>query len=81
MAAAKLTGIGGAVFLGGAMLLRDCLYTVEGGHRSILFSRLGGLQEKVYKEGLFFVRFVCHFVVFLVVRHVVCLALVFILHV
>ncbi|KAL5254044.1 hypothetical protein ACHWQZ_G013712 [Mnemiopsis leidyi] len=52
MAAAKLTGIGAGLVLGGAMLVRDCLYTVEGGHRSILFSRLGGLQEKVYKEGL-----------------------------
>lgn len=32
----------------------NCFYTVEGGHRSIIFSRLGGLQDKVYKEGLNF---------------------------
>ena len=36
----------------GGALLQNSLYTVEGGHRSILFSRMGGLQEKVYKEGM-----------------------------
>jgi len=56
MAALKMVGGASAVALltvGGA-LLQNSLYTVEGGHRSILFSRLGGLQEKVYKEGLNF---------------------------
>lgn len=32
----------------------NSFYTVEGGHRSIIFSRLGGLKERVYKEGLNF---------------------------
>jgi len=55
MAALKYVGGAGviAVALGGA-LIQNSLYTVEGGHRSILFSRLGGLQERVYKEGLNF---------------------------
>lgn len=30
------------------------VYTVEGGHRSIIFSRLGGVQQEVYSEGLHF---------------------------
>jgi len=32
----------------------NSVYTVEGGHRSIIFSRLGGVQEEVYSEGLHF---------------------------
>ncbi|KAH8275578.1 hypothetical protein KR026_010999 [Drosophila bipectinata] len=28
------------------------LYTVEGGHRAIIFSRLGGIQNDIYSEGL-----------------------------
>ncbi|EDX15596.1 GD15441 [Drosophila simulans] len=28
------------------------LYTVEGGHRAIIFSRLGGIQSDIYSEGL-----------------------------
>ena len=46
-------------------LLTKCLYemiplvtplhiTVEGGHRSIIFSRIGGVQPDVYSEGLHF---------------------------
>ncbi|XP_071439549.1 prohibitin-2 [Hetaerina americana] len=30
------------------------MYTVEGGHRAIIFSRLGGVQPDVYAEGLHF---------------------------
>uniref|UniRef100_A0A0K8TSS7 Prohibitin n=1 Tax=Tabanus bromius TaxID=304241 RepID=A0A0K8TSS7_TABBR len=30
------------------------LYTVEGGHRAIIFSRLGGIQNEIYPEGLHF---------------------------
>lgn len=30
------------------------LYTVEGGHRAIIFSRLGGVQPDIYTEGLHF---------------------------
>ncbi|KAH8253427.1 hypothetical protein KR032_005463 [Drosophila birchii] len=28
------------------------LYTVDGGHRAIIFSRLGGIQNDIYSEGL-----------------------------
>ncbi|CAG2110926.1 unnamed protein product [Medioppia subpectinata] len=30
------------------------VYTVDGGHRAIIFSRIGGIQEGVYSEGLHF---------------------------
>lgn len=30
------------------------VYTVEGGHRAIVFSRIGGIQKNVYSEGLHF---------------------------
>uniref|UniRef100_A0A6B2EFU9 Prohibitin n=1 Tax=Phlebotomus kandelakii TaxID=1109342 RepID=A0A6B2EFU9_9DIPT len=30
------------------------MYTVEGGHRAIIFSRLGGVQKEIYAEGLHF---------------------------
>ncbi|XP_046388585.1 prohibitin-2 [Ischnura elegans] len=32
----------------------QAMYTVEGGHRAIIFSRLGGVQPYVYAEGLHF---------------------------
>jgi len=55
MSAAKITGaVGTGLLLGGAWFVSNSLYTVEGGHRSIIFSRLGGLRDKVYKEGLNF---------------------------
>jgi prohibitin 2 len=30
------------------------MYTVEGGHRAIIFSRIGGIQSDIYREGLHF---------------------------
>ncbi|XP_075225620.1 prohibitin 2 isoform X2 [Lycorma delicatula] len=30
------------------------MFTVEGGHRAIIFSRIGGIQQEVYSEGLHF---------------------------
>uniref|UniRef100_A0A336M1W5 Prohibitin n=1 Tax=Culicoides sonorensis TaxID=179676 RepID=A0A336M1W5_CULSO len=30
------------------------MYTVEGGHRAIIFSRIGGIQNETYSEGLHF---------------------------
>lgn len=35
----------------GYILLSDSLYTVEGGHRAIKYSRLQGIIDKVYSEG------------------------------
>ncbi|KER20208.1 hypothetical protein T265_15370, partial [Opisthorchis viverrini] len=44
LAAAGAVGIG----------LTQCLYTVDGGHRGIIFSRIGGVQDDIYPEGLHF---------------------------
>ncbi|XP_054165294.1 prohibitin-2-like [Oppia nitens] len=30
------------------------VYTVDGGHRAIIFSRIGGIQSEIYSEGLHF---------------------------
>jgi len=34
--------------------INQSLYTVDGGHRAIIFSRIGGIQDRVYSEGLHF---------------------------
>ncbi|XP_071509379.1 prohibitin-2-like [Diadema antillarum] len=34
--------------------VKESIYTVEGGHRSVIFSRLGGVQNQIYAEGLHF---------------------------
>jgi len=48
----------GASLLVGAGLaaygINQSLYTVDGGHRAIIFSRIGGIKDQVYSEGLHF---------------------------
>ncbi|XP_071841001.1 prohibitin-2-like [Apostichopus japonicus] len=34
--------------------VKESLYTVQGGQRAIIFSRIGGLQNTIYREGLHF---------------------------
>lgn len=34
--------------------IKESVYTVEGGHRAIIFSRIGGIQDNIYTEGLHF---------------------------
>lgn len=46
----KLLAAAGAMAYG----VSQSLYTVEGGHRAIIFSRLGGIQQDVFAEGLHF---------------------------
>jgi len=46
----KLLGLAGLAGYG----VYNSIYTVEGGHRSIIFSRIGGVQPGVYSEGLHF---------------------------
>jgi len=58
------SGGGGGAASGGAALvvgglgalygISQSFYTVEGGHRAIIFSRIGGVQDRVYSEGLHF---------------------------
>lgn len=45
-------GLGGlALLAGGAVLLSTSLFNVDGGHRAIIYSRLGGIQPQIYNEG------------------------------
>ena len=46
-------------------------FSVEGGHRSIIFSRIGGIQQDIYTEGLHF-RLVQHTVNTIVAVFVTC---------
>jgi len=46
---ALLAAAGGAVFG-----ISNSMYTVEGGHRAIIFSRLGGIKDETFTEGLHF---------------------------
>ncbi|KAG5419259.1 PHB2 [Candida metapsilosis] len=49
-------GIGGLLALGGVvMLAENALFNVDGGQRAILYSRIGGVQQKIYPEGTHFV--------------------------
>lgn len=53
--AGLFTGLGGLLLLGGgALLLNQSLFNVEGGHRAIIYSRLGGVQPQIYGEGTHF---------------------------
>ncbi|XP_031631314.1 prohibitin-2 isoform X1 [Contarinia nasturtii] len=46
----KLLGVAGALVYGAT----QSVYTVEGGHRAIIFNRIGGVQNDIYPEGLHF---------------------------
>jgi len=46
----KLLAAGGALAYG----LKQSMYTVDGGHRAIIFNRLGGIQDYNLSEGLHF---------------------------
>lgn len=46
----KLLAAAGAAAYG----LAQSMYTVEGGQRAIIFSRIGGVQNEIYTEGLHF---------------------------
>jgi len=49
------TGVKALIGLGGlAYGVTQSMYTVDGGHRAIIFSRIGGIKNVVYPEGLHF---------------------------
>merc|ERR550519_1206022 len=55
--AGKGAGVGGTFLaLAGAAAygISQSMYTVEGGHRAVMFNRIGGTQDVVYAEGLHF---------------------------
>lgn len=48
-------GLGLLAAAGGAAYgLYQSMYTVDGGHRAIIFSRIGGVKDDIYSEGLHF---------------------------
>merc|ERR1712200_158016 len=47
---AKLVAVGVGAYVG----LQQSMYTVDGGHRSIMFNRIGGIQDYALAEGLHF---------------------------
>lgn len=57
----KKVGKGGGIGIGvlaaagaAAYGISQSFYTVDGGHRAIIFSRIGGIQQEIYREGLHF---------------------------
>lgn len=47
-----LTGIGGLLLVGGAVwAFNNALFNVEGGHRAIKYTRVGGVKGEIYAEG------------------------------
>lgn len=48
-------GLGALGVAGGAVYtINESMFTVEGGHRAIIFSRIGGVMDDVLGEGLHF---------------------------
>ena len=47
---AKLVAVGVGAYVG----LQQSMYTVDGGHRAIMFNRIGGIQDYSLTEGLHF---------------------------
>jgi prohibitin 2 len=46
--------IGGLLLLGGAAVVaNNALFNVDGGHRAIKYTRIGGVGKEIYSEGLF----------------------------
>jgi len=57
LAMSKKLGGGGSALVGVAALIygvKESIYTVEGGHRAVIFSRIGGVKQGVYSEGIHF---------------------------
>jgi len=44
-------GLGLVVLAGGVMFANNALFNVDGGHRAIKYTRLGGVQKEIYSEG------------------------------
>jgi prohibitin 2 len=43
----------GVVLGGGALLLQNALYNVDGGHRAIKYRRISGVSKEIFGEGEF----------------------------
>lgn len=55
-AGSAFAGLGGLLLLGGgALFFNNALFNVDGGHRAIVYSRIGGISQKIFSEGTHFV--------------------------
>lgn len=46
-------GAGGlALLIGGAFVAQNALFNVDGGHRAIKYTRVGGVSKDIYNEGI-----------------------------
>jgi prohibitin 2 len=46
-------GLGGTILLGGALFVAsNSLFNVDGGHRAIKYTRIGGVGAQIYNEGM-----------------------------
>lgn len=43
--------IGGLVLAAGAYVFSNALFNVDGGHRAIKYTRIGGVSKEIYNEG------------------------------
>lgn len=43
---------GGILLVGGAMVLSNALFNVDGGHRAIKYRRISGVSKEIYAEGM-----------------------------
>lgn len=51
-AGSAFAGVGGLLLLGGgALFFNNALFNVDGGHRAIVYSRIGGISQKIFSEG------------------------------
>lgn len=47
-------GFGGLLLLGGGvMIANNALFNVDGGHRAIKYTRIGGVSKEIYSEGTY----------------------------
>ena len=45
-------GVGGLLLLGGVLVAgNNALFNVDGGHRAIKYTRIGGVSKEIYSEG------------------------------
>jgi len=48
-----LGGAGALLLLGGALVAgNNALFNVDGGHRAIKYTRIGGVGKEIYSEGI-----------------------------
>jgi prohibitin 2 len=48
-----LGGAAGLLLLGGVVVAgQNALFNVDGGHRAIMYTRIGGVKQQIYNEGM-----------------------------